>query len=303
MTPADRAVPPQADPFPLKNRTVVITGSTRGIGRIMAEAIVMAGANLVVTARTEAAIEVTVAELRSLAEGPIQGQTQEPIQEQNPAQVWGQVCDVSQLEQVEALAQATIDRFGQLDVWFNNAAVTHAFGPVLDIPYSQWRQVIDTNIVGTYHGTIAALKQMLPREKGVIINFLGAGTSGDVANGYLSAYTASKAAIQRFTQVAADDYKQSGIKICGLNPGLMPTDLTVKIEPVNEEAQRRLKFLRFGLRWFATPPENIAKMALKLATDGPQVKNGGFYRCLPDLRLNLQRGIQGSHLPTPSQPQ
>lgn len=205
-------------------------------------------------------------------------------------------CDVQDLAQVEALAQGAIDRFGSLDVWFNNAAVTHPFGPVLEIPYDRWRQVIETNLVGTYHGTIAALKQMIPRQKGTIINFLGAGTSGDVANGYLSAYTASKAGIQRFTQVAADDYKSSGVKICGFNPGLVPTDLTVNIEPLNAEAQRRLKFLGFGLRWFATPPEKIAEMALKLAMDSPAIKNGKSYRCLPDLRLNLQRGFQNTNL-------
>lgn len=293
MTQADR--PQDAVlPLPLQGRTVVITGGTRGIGRMMATAIAAAGANLVIASRQAEAVAATVADL---ARGP-EGEGDKPDKpEEQGGQVWGMACDVQDLAQVEALAQGAIDRFGRLDVWFNNAAVTHPFGPVLEIPYDRWRQVIDTNLVGTYHGTIVALKQMLPQQKGTIINFLGAGTSGDVANGYLSAYTASKAGIQRFTQVAAEDYKGSGVKICSLNPGLVPTDLTVKIEPLNEEAKQRLKFLRFGLRWFATPPEKITQMALRLAEDSPDIKNGKSYRCLPDLCRNLQRGFQGTHVP------
>lgn len=148
MTQADRPQDSFPVPLSLKGRTVVITGGTRGIGRMMAEAIAAAGANVVIAGRDGAAVEATVAAVSGVAQGGVaQGR------------VWGMACDVQDLAQVEALAQGAIDRFGSLDVWFNNAAVTHPFGPVLEIPYDRWRQVIDTNLVGTYHGTIAALKQ------------------------------------------------------------------------------------------------------------------------------------------------
>ncbi|WP_017712990.1 SDR family NAD(P)-dependent oxidoreductase [Prochlorothrix hollandica] len=266
-------VPSCAD-RPLQHRTVVITGSTRGIGLIMAQAMAEAGSNVVISSRSQGAIAAVLPQLQAIPQ----------------AQVLGVPCDITDFDQVQQLGQRTLDRFGSVDVWFNNAATTCPFGPVLDIPMAQWRQVIETNVIGTYHGTTVALERMLPQGRGTIINLLGAGTN-DTANGYLSAYTASKAAVQRFTQVAADDYKDSGIKVCGFNPGLVPTDLTLKIHPLNAEAQRRLQILKFGLRWLSTDPTAIASRSVSLAIDSPDIKSGHTYRCFPSVALRLQRAF------------
>ncbi|NET38157.1 MAG: SDR family oxidoreductase [Cyanothece sp. SIO1E1] len=262
----------------LQGRVAVITGGTRGIGLIIAQSLAAAGANVVICSRSSTTVEAACQRLASLPK----------------AQVLGVTCDITELDQVEALAQKALDRFEKIDVWFNNAAITHPFGPALDIPISRWREVIDTNICGTYYGTRVALQHMLPRNQGKIINSLGAGSTDNRNNSYLSAYTTSKAAVRRFTLVVADDYRDTGLSILGLNPGLVPTDMTTKIEPLNEEAARRLKILDFGLNWLATPPEKISQMAVHVASDATDGKTGKLYRCLPSLPFIAQRLMQRS---------
>ena len=257
----------------LKGRVAVVTGSTRGIGLIIAKALAAAGANVVLSSRSGSAVEAACEEFADFPD----------------SEILGIKCDVTDFEQVENLAQKTIERFEQIDIWFNNAAITHPFGPALDIPATRWKEVIDTNICGTYHGTMVALKHMLPRDRGKIINSLGAGSTDNRNNSYLSGYTTSKAAVRRFTLVVADDYRHTNLSILGLNPGLVPTDMTTKIEPLNEEAVRRLKFLEFGLNWLATQPESLSKMAVQIASDATDGITGKLYRCLPSLSYISQR--------------
>ena len=252
---------------------MVITGSTRGIGLIMAKALVAAGAKVVISSRSPDMIH----------------QATSGFPEADQSRVLGVPCDVTQLDQVEALAVKTIDHFGPIDAWFNNAALNRYFGPIVDLPVDHWRQVIDTNVNGMYYGTIVALKQLLPRNQGKIINLLGAGSSDSAANSYLGAYATSKAAARRFTLVVAEDYRDTGLSILGLNPGLSSTQLTLEVEPLNGEAQRRMKFLDFGLTWLATDPGAIAKMAVHLVSDATKGKTGKIYRCLPGVWANLQR--------------
>ena len=256
----------------LRGRVVVVTGSTQGIGLIMAQSLAAAGANIVVCSRSDASVEAACANL-SVPE----------------KQILGMTCDVTDLGQVEHLAKKTIERFGQIDVWFNNAAVNRSFGPALDVPVEQWHEVIHTNLNGTYHGTMTALQHMLRRNQGKIINLLGAGAQDSPGDSYLCAYATSKAAARRFTLVVAEDYRKTGVSILGMNPGLFSTQLTTQIQPLNDEARRRMKFLDFGLRWLATSPQNIAKTAVRIASDATNGQTGKIYRCWPGVSTALQR--------------
>jgi NAD(P)-dependent dehydrogenase (short-subunit alcohol dehydrogenase family) len=251
----------------LQGRIAVVTGSTRGIGLIIAKSLASAGANVVICSRSGAILKTI---------------SQQVARETN-TQVLGVTCDVSELEQVEALAHRTMERFGKIDIWFNNAAVNRYFGPILEAPVSHWQEVINTNLNGTYYGTMTALKHMLPLNQGKIINLLGAGGSDSPGNSYLAAYTASKAAVRRFTLVVATDYRDTGLSILGMNPGLMATELTTGIKPLNDEAVRRLKILEFGLNWFSSSPEGVARTAVHMASDVTNGKTGKIYRCRPGL--------------------
>ena len=99
----------------LDGKVAVITGSTRGIGLGIAEAYARAGAELVISSRTQAAVDETVKHLQELG-----------------GKVAGLVCDVSQQEQVAALADFAVQNFGRVDIWFNNAGLETAYGPTMD---------------------------------------------------------------------------------------------------------------------------------------------------------------------------
>lgn len=252
---------------------MVVTGSTRGIGLIMARAFAAAGARVVISSRSTAAIEKAS---REFAESP-------------DTEILGLPCDVIELKQVERLAKRTIDRFGQIDVWVNNAAVNRYFGPTLEVPIDHWNEVIGTNLNGTYHGTIVALRHMLPRNAGKIINLIGAGARDNPGNSYLSAYVTSKAAVRRFTLTAAEDYRTTNLSILGFNPGLFPSTLTTQIQPLNDEASKRMKILDFGLTWLASSPQAIAATAVRIASSASDGQTGKIYRCWPNLVENWQR--------------
>lgn len=256
----------------LQGRVAVVTGSTQGIGLIIAQALSAAGAKVVVCSRSQAAVEDACSQLKG-----------------SEHQVFGLPCDVADPEQVENLAQQTLDKFGQIDVWFNNAAVNRYFGPALDLPADHWREVIDTNLNGTYYGTMTALRHMLPRDQGKIINMLGAGAQDSPGDSYLSAYATSKAAARRLTLVVAEDYKKTGVSVLGMNPGLFSSQLTKQIQPLNDEARRRMKILDFGLRWLTTSPQTIAQTAVRIASDATNGKTGKIYRCWPGFSATLQR--------------
>lgn len=271
---------------PLLNRTAVITGSTRGIGLIMAQALVAAGANVVVSSRSE-----TEAVCKQLAEQAKAAHPSEPF-----GKVMGMTCDVTDLEQVEQLAAKSIEQFGQIDIWINNAGIASPYAPTLDIPSERWKSVVQTNLYGTYHGTTVALEHMLTRNQGKIVNVFGAGDQDSRVDkyGYMSAYATSKSAVRRFTLVMAEEYKQTPISILGLRPGLMATDLMTKIETLNDEAAQRLQGLNFALSLFTTPPEQIQATIVEMVSSATDGVSGKVYRCRVTLPTILQRWLKRS---------
>ena len=121
----------------------------------------------------------------------------------------GVTCDVSDLAQVEALAEHAVRTFGRFDVWINNAGYAPPFGPTMHIAPSAFMAAVQTNIIGTYNGSLVALRTFLPEGRGKLINILGRGSDGkpvDMQNGY----AASKAWERSFTLGLAKEYKDTG---------------------------------------------------------------------------------------------
>ena len=264
------------EPSPrLNGRVAVVTGSTKGIGFFIAQALAVAGANIVLSSRSGTAVEAASQKLSSLPD----------------SQLLGVECDVTDLSQVETLANRTLERFGKIDIWFNNAGISGPYGPTLEVPPQQWEQVIATNLLGTYHGTIVALKAMLPLNQGKIINLFGSGDQDSKVDKYgdMSAYACSKAAVRRFTLVVAQEYRQTGLSILGLRPGLVATDLMKTIEPLTETAAQRLEKLDLPLSLFSTPPEQIGETVVKIASAATDGVSGKIYRCRVTLPTILQR--------------
>ena len=183
----------------LVNKIVVITGGTRGFGYAIAEEMLKSGATVIISGRKEEALQMAVSSLES--HGRISG--------------W--LCDVRDEKQVYALARNTVDRFGRIDIWINNAGYSSAAGMVLDIPPQQAIDMFLANDMGTLYGTQAALHFMLPRREGTLVNIYGAGSNGK-ASSPTGLYAASKAWVTSFTRTLAVEIKGSGVKAGGIQP-------------------------------------------------------------------------------------
>ncbi|MCA9883175.1 MAG: SDR family oxidoreductase [Anaerolineae bacterium] len=252
----------------LENKVAVITGGTRGLGLGIAQTYAAAGAKVVIAGRSQSTLDAALKQLHE--EG---------------AQAAGISCDVSDLEQVEALGKYAVDTFGKIDIWVNNAGLSAPYGPTVDIPPPMFMKVINTNIIGVYNGSVVALRHMLPQRSGKLINLLGRGEKKGVP--FQNAYSASKVWVRNFTLSLAEENKDSGVEIFAFNPGLVDTDMIRQVEAV-AGYEKRLKPLETVIRLWANPPEVPAQKALWLASSATDGKTG--------LRVNVldrQMAIRG----------
>ncbi|HET7723443.1 MAG TPA: SDR family oxidoreductase [Propionibacteriaceae bacterium] len=228
----------------LSGKVAVVTGGTRGLGLAIARLYGSEGAKVVVASRTASSVTAAVESLRK-----------------DGVDAAGRACDVSVRADVEALRQLALDTYGRLDIWVNNAGLGGVFGPTVDVPEEDFVAVVGTNVLGTYHGTVAALETMLPQGSGHILNILGRGDTGPVP--FQSAYGASKSWVRAFTLAVATENADSGVRVHALNPGLVQTDLLTHVDalPGTEHQLARLPLI--STMW-GLPPERAALPALDL---------------------------------------
>jgi len=235
----------------LENKIAVVTGSSRGFGLAIAQAFASHGASVVLASRSEEAIGKAVESIRATG-----------------ARASGLACDTTDLKQVEALAEHAVQTFGGLHVWVNNAGLSPTYGPTAHIQPDEFVHTIQTNILGTYYGSIVALRHFLPHKSGKLINILGAGARGPVP--MQNAYASGKAWIRNFTLALAQEYKDSGVGVYALSPGMMLTEMLTSVRVV-AGYEERLRVYPTVIRALAKPPEAAACKAVWLAsaaTDG-----------------------------------
>jgi NAD(P)-dependent dehydrogenase (short-subunit alcohol dehydrogenase family) len=167
-------------PRPLEEAVVAITGASSGIGRAAALRLARRGASLAICARSDGPLAEIGAECEAAG-----------------AEVFQRVLDVSDEEAVEAFAAATVERFGRLDVWVNNAGVI-AYGRFEEIPSEVFRQIVETNLMGQVHGARAALKRFRAQGAGVLINM--SSVWGRVSTPQVTPYIVSKNAVRAFSE-------------------------------------------------------------------------------------------------------
>lgn len=238
----------------LNHKVAVITGGTRGLGLGIAETYAAAGAKVVIAGRSQSTLDRALKTLHD------QG-----------AEAAGISCDVSDLEQVEALGRYAVETYGKIDIWVNNAGLSAPYGPTVSTPIPTFMRVIHTNIIGVYYGSMVALRTMLPQGSGKLINLLGRGDKKGVP--FQNAYSASKVWVRNFTTSLAEENKDSGVDIFSFNPGLVDTDMIRRVEAINGY-EKRLKPLETVIRLWANPPEVPAQKALWLASSASDGKNG-----------------------------
>lgn len=194
--------------FDMTGKTAVITGASKGIGAETARAFARAGANVVLIARSEDAIAALAGEI---------GKTALAVP-----------CDVSRYWEVEQAITAATQTFGQVDILINNAGIIDPIGAFSSTDPEAWGKTIDINLKGVMHGMRAAMGQMIARKSGTIIT-VSSGAAHNALEGW-SAYCTSKAGAYMLTRVADREARGKGVRIMGLSPGTVATDMQKEIK-------------------------------------------------------------------------
>jgi NAD(P)-dependent dehydrogenase (short-subunit alcohol dehydrogenase family) len=229
----------------MKDRVAVVTGSTRGFGYAIAEAMLHAGAIVVISGRSSEHLQKAVESLQRL--GP----------------VTGAICDVRQEQQVYDLARRTVDQLGRIDIWINNAGYASSGGRIIDTPPEQAIDMFLANDLGVLHGSRAALHFMLERGAGTLVNIYGNGSFLRPASP-TALYGATKAWVASFTRSLAKEMAGSGVQLVGFSPGMLMTDMLKTPIVIGERGRAMMKNYAFVLRLLAGPPEKAAEKLVSL---------------------------------------
>lgn len=194
--------------FDMAGKTALITGASKGIGAATARAFADAGANVALLARTEDSIAELAGEIGASAIAI--------------------PCDVSRFWELQAAVDATIKTFGALDVFIGNAGVIEPIGMLDTTDPEAWSKTIDINLKGVYHGMRAVMPYMIERGEGTIITISSGAAHGPI-DGW-SAYNSSKAGAYMLTRVADFESRDKGLRIMGLSPGTVATDMQREIK-------------------------------------------------------------------------
>lgn len=195
----------------LQGRAVVITGASRGIGAAAARAFAQAGCSVLLAARSTEQCKVIANEINAAG-----------------GKAFATACDVSHYEQVAAAVAACQEQFGRFDILINNAGVIDPIGLTVNANPKQWSEAIDINLKGAFYGVHAALQIFQAQGQGVIIN-ISSGAANYPLEGW-SHYCAAKAGSAMITRTIHMEAAQKGVRILGLSPGTVATEMQVKIK-------------------------------------------------------------------------
>lgn len=238
----------------LSGKTAFITGASRGIGEAAARIMADYGANVVLAARSSGDIERIASEIGDKA--------------------LAVTCDVARYSDFETAIGKAVQHFGSLDILVNNAGVIDPIAHIAESDPEAWGQAVDINFKGVYHGLRASIPLMKDNGGGVIINI----SSGAATNALevWSHYCSTKAAVLSLTRCAYREYHPDNIRVVGLSPGTVATDMqrAIKTSGVNPVSQ---------LDWSKHIPAEWAGEAIAwLATDAGRPYDGDDFSLKTD---------------------
>ena len=227
-------------------KVAVVTGAARGIGRACAERFLAEGAKVVLGDIDEAELKKCAAEIGTTGT------------------VLAVVTDVGRKDQVDALVDAAVAKFGRLDIMVNNAGIA----PVqdfLDISEADYDRVLAVNLKGAFMGTQAAARRMIAQGQGGVIINMSSINSG-LANPRVATYAISKGGMNQVTGTAAVAFAPHGIRVVGVGPGTIATEMVMDGTFIDSEEMRRAILSRTPLGRLGTAAE-IASVVAFLASD------------------------------------
>lgn len=236
----------------LKNLNALITGSSQGLGKVIAEHFLREGANVVLCARDEKALFATRDELQKLAA---------------PGQkVRAQACDVSSETQVNALAGFALAELGSVQILINNAGIYGPMGPTESVDWQEWTRAIEINLYGVLLPCRALIPHFKQAGRGKIVILSGGGATNPLPN--ISSYAASKAAVVRLMETLAEELRPHHVDVNAVAPGALKTRLVDEVLKAGPERVGAAFFAK-NKKWAeegATPLELGAGLCVYLAS-------------------------------------
>jgi NAD(P)-dependent dehydrogenase (short-subunit alcohol dehydrogenase family) len=227
----------------LSGKVAVITGASRGLGAGLAERFLEQGLAVAACARHRPRLPGGDEAGNSLAEA----------------------ADVTDAEAVMRFCEATVERFGRIDLWINNAGLLAPIGPLRDNDPAEFARHIEVNVLGVFHGSRAFIRHLHARGgTGVLLNI----SSGAARNAYAgwSAYCAAKAAVDRMSESIALEEAETGLRVHAVAPGIIDTDMQAMIRSCSPEQFPRVqKFLDLKANDGFSSPRFVADKLLELA--------------------------------------
>ena len=258
----------------MKNETAIITGSTSGIGKKLAELFLRQGCKVAICSRKEANVKSTL----------------EEFQKTYGDSVIGDTCDVSDPESLKSFVKKVTDVFGSIRILVANAGLNLTYGPFEYIPLdkvaSDAKTVIGTNLIGMIHSVSAVLPQMIKQGYGRIISLSGGGADRPME--HMTIYSASKGGVVAFSKCLVEELKQRNddIKLNIFQPGMIDTNLGTNIELSDkskdkEAYEREMELIR---KHVMTDVEESTKNVIPYVLPSCK-KNGEIFRGFSIMKL------------------
>ncbi len=207
----------------LKEKNIIITGASKGIGKAVAMRLAENGANLVVAARTQSTLDEAVKE----------------IKEKTGSKVLGVAADVSKLEDLKKIVDTANKEFGSIDILVNNAGVSSQY-PFEKQPLEDIERLAHTNYLGYVRLIRLVIEQMIERKSGSIINMVSGSTLCDPIPKTFVTYSSLKVGLRAFLKGLFWEMRDHNIKITSILPGVVDTGLTDKLDNITQEQKDRL---------------------------------------------------------------
>ena len=198
----------------------------------------------------------------------------------------GSVADVSSYDDMKRLMEATIERFGRIDTWVNNAGVSMGYRYFDDLSVEEIDRIVRINITGTMHACHLLIPYFV-ENSGILLNMSGRGYRGD-ATPYTAAYAATKAAVTSLTKSLAKENEGSPISIHALVPGMVDTDFYQDME-VSPRLESTRDNYRYALEAFGVSLEDVGSETARILVQEPGATTGRIYSLLTPVRT--ARGI------------